>query len=141
VLLADRAHGEPAPPDTLEIYTTAPAFQAAWSKRYADQPAPRTTLEHPLFVVFNLLVDAGCPEEAVLDALRLDQSARLLYGVFSRPSSGKTNCGDIAGSHSFVVAISRDALPAGHLTIRLEHDLTVCSEPCGSELEQTELDI
>jgi hypothetical protein len=79
-------------------------------------------------------VDASCPS-AKIDTVALDRSAALIYGVFTRNLAQVNNCGDIAGVHTFVVAIDRSVLPSGQVTFRLERDFYVCAD-CGRETEQ-----
>jgi hypothetical protein len=135
-LLADNV--DVADAGTIQVLTTPEAFSQRWSAVYGDAPVPRTTVERPLYVFFNLLVNAGCPD-AWLDGVVLDSTARLLYGLYSRPQV-RRNCGDIAGAHTFVVAIDRDSLPRGRLMVRIERDFSVCAD-CGRELEQVEVDL
>jgi len=100
---------------------------------------PSTRFPRPLFVFFSILVSANCLD-AVMSGLTVDRSARLAYGTFARNTVGATSCSDVAGAHTFVVAIDRGALPTGRLTIRLEHDFAVCFD-CGRELEQVDVDL
>jgi hypothetical protein len=127
------------PSDTIEVATTGAAFTHSWSTRYPGLAVPSTRFPRPLYVFFSIVVSANCLD-AVMSGLTVDRSASLVYGTFARNTGGATSCSDVAGAHTFVVAIDRGALPTGRLTVRLEHDFAVCSD-CGREREQVEIDL
>jgi len=135
-LLADQVSG--GDPATIEVVTNQEEFVALWLQRYPTRAGPEISINDPIFVFFNILVDAGCPE-ATIDAIMFDQTQRLVYGEFTRPPR-PLGCGDVGGSHSFIVAINRGALPRGRLMLRLEREFELCAE-CGREREQVEVDL
>jgi len=127
-----------AEPATIEVALDDEALAELWNARFPDGPIPSTAIVDPVYVLFNLLVQSSCPD-ATIDAIQADRAARLVFGQFTR-QPGRANCGDIAGDHTFVVAISRAALPEGHVTFRLERDFSLCID-CGRELEQVGVDL
>ncbi len=135
-LLADMPRA--ADPGTIHVWVDQDAFADAWELSFPGLSVPSTTIDDPIFVMFNLLVQDGCPE-ATIDEIVLDPQAALVFGEFTR-SPGRTSCGDIAGDHTFVAAIRRAALPDGHVTFRLEREFSVCAD-CGREREQVEVDL
>jgi hypothetical protein len=134
-LLHDQAGGGEA--DTIQAVLSVGEFVDVWLRRFPGQVVPSTQFDRPLFVFFSIVVDPLCPD-AVMDALVLDRADKLMYGVFTRDNAPPKSCGEVAAPHTFVVAVDRDALPTGQLTIRLELEFFVCPD-CGRELEEVEV--
>lgn len=134
-LLADLRQGEAG---TIAVATSREAFTERWLQTYPGKPGPETRLQDPVFVFFNIVVDHGCPE-AVIDDVMVDSTTRLIYGVFTRIGT-RPNCGDIADNHTFVVAVSRAALPTGLMTFRLERDF-FRSDVYDREREQVQVEL
>jgi hypothetical protein len=120
-------------PGTIRVNVEASDFAEGWKQSFPGRAVPTTTLPNPVFVTYSLLVEDGCPG-ARIDAIVIDPQLDLVYGDFSR-TPGAASCGDVAGSHTFVVAIRRAAIPTGLMTFRLEEEFSVCAD-CGRELEE-----
>lgn len=133
-LLADMIGVAESP--TIEVAVGPQAFTEAWLRQYPGLVVPTSDLSDPIFVMFNITVEDGCPA-ASIDAVVLDPGAGLVFGEFTR-EPGRSNCGDVAGDHTFVVAIRRGALPGGLLLFRLEREFSKCPD-CGREREQVEV--
>jgi hypothetical protein len=134
-VLLDRVGG--GTPATIAVALGVATYVETWLETFPGQVVHETTMEDPIFVFFHLLVPFTCPEVQI-DDLSLDLESGLLYGVFTRLGQDDPRCGDTGGTHSFVVAVSRAALPTGQLTIRLEREFSVCDQ-CGREREQVEV--
>jgi hypothetical protein len=95
-------------------------------------------LARELVIFLNPIVSVDC-HALKLKALHFDAQQVLLYGSFEAPPMA-AECSDAAGSHLFVVAVSRNALPQGPLKIRVMEDFQLCAD-CGRSKEQTEIDL
>jgi hypothetical protein len=135
--LADRRG--PAEGGTIQVFTSADEFRREWTRTNPGAVVGETSIARPLFVILNPLVSAGCPE-ITLKGIVFDPAQRLIYAEFFRPNPGNVTCGDVGGSHTFVVAIDRDALPSGPMKVRLEREFEVCAD-CGREREQVDVNL
>lgn len=127
----------PAEGGTIQVFTSADEFRREWTRANPGAVVGETSIARPLFVILNPLVSSGCPE-ITLEGIVFDPAQHLIYGEFFRPAD--VSCGDVAGSHTFAVAIDRDALPIGPMKVRLEGDFEVCAD-CGREREQVDVNL
>jgi hypothetical protein len=98
----------------------------------------KVDLEREVVIFLNPIVSVEC-NALKLVALHFDASETLLYGSYEAPPMA-AECSDAAGSHLFVVAVARNALPQGPLKIRVMKDFQLCAD-CGRSKEETEIDL
>ncbi len=129
--------GGPGPPvedRLIHVATSASELAAIWPAFFRRRPLPEVSFRDEIVVVLLALVSVGCPE---LDftGIEVDATRSLVYGTFRTPRRGQNDgvsCIDIAASHTFVVAVERDLLPRGEVTIRVRQEYQLC-ENCGVE--------
>lgn len=75
-----------------------------------------------IVVFFSDGIGSSCPEVR-LDAVNIDLEDRIVHPTLSDPLEPRACTADLAGGVTFVVAISRDALPAPTFTVILKPEL------------------
>ena len=112
---------------TVRAATDDGAWAEMWEAIGLDVERPPVDFGTEVAVSFGHGIGSSCRE------LRLDDvviDGDLVYGVTSDPLSPRACTADLAATAVFVVAVSRDALPAAGFTLRLSEQTTTCPD-CG----------
>ena len=112
-LLADQAVGIPY---YVSAATTQTGLDRIWSRFGFEGDVPAVDFEGEFVVLFTHAVSGSCPQIR-LDDVIAEGSA--IYGIYSYPGV-EGACTSDANPHSFMVAVSRDAVQVGDVTISLE---------------------
>lgn len=107
--------------------TAAPAGAQMWEAIGLGGALPAVDFETDVVVSFGHGIGGGC-REVRLDDVEVADGA--VFSVTSDPLSPRVCSADLAGAAVFVVAVSRDALPADRFSLRLS-ERTVTCEDCG----------
>jgi hypothetical protein len=104
-------------PYTVMAATDADAYAGLWASSGLDGPAPEVAPGDELVVAFGHGISLSCPE------VRLDEvwiGDGLVWSVTSDPLDPR-NCElDLSGTHVFVVALERSAVPADGFRLWLD---------------------
>ena len=113
-------------PEGIEVAADSDALSRAWEALNVGVAVPDVPFEDEVVVFLHALVSATCPE-LVLAAIEVDDTGQLAYGVYRNPAP-RGECGDTGGSHTFVVAVRRGAIPPSVTTFRIARDLIGSTE-------------
>lgn len=124
LLTAGEASGEEA--YTVRAATDAPALAELWEVLGLGEEQPQVDFETDVVVSFAHGIGSSCPE------IRLDDVTvgAEVFSLTSDPLSPRACTADLAGAAVFVVAVSRDAVPAAGFTLRLGEQTVTCDD-CG----------
>lgn len=131
------------PGDAVDVALDQQSYEILWwGMGMPGEPTP-VDFDQKIVVRFVTGVSGTCPA-IVFEGIGVVPSDRLVYGMFSylgvipTPEPGVTyGCTTDWHPHGFLVAVSRDALPGTHFTLRLMRD-PIC-QACGTGLEEVEV--
>lgn len=112
---------------TVRAATDEGEWAAMWEAIGLGEPRPEVDFRMDIAVSFAHGIGSSCREVRLDDVVIADE---VVFGVTSDPLSPRACTSDLAGAAVFVVAVSRDALPADGFTLRLSERTTTCDE-CG----------
>lgn len=112
---------------TVRAATDDEAWAAMWDAIGPGDDRPAVDFSAEVAVSFGHGIGSSC-RELRLDDVVIDDD--VVYGVTSDPLSPRACTSDLAATAVFVVAVSRDALPATGFTVRLAEQTTTCAD-CG----------
>lgn len=117
---------------TVHAATDQEAFVTMWTALGLDGDVPAVEFAEEVIVSFGHGIGSSC-REMRLDDVTIEGGE--VFSLTSDPLSPRACTSDLAGAAVFVVAVSRDALPANGFTLRLSHDPLTCGAECGSSEE------
>jgi hypothetical protein len=137
-LLGDGAVGEPY---SVRFAQNLPTFESIWTSLALPGPVPAVDFEREVVVVFGAAVSGSCPEIR-FDGIGVVTEPAIFYSRFTygsdlasqAPGEPLRACTADANPHSFVVAVSRDILPASRFKLRLARTF-VCGSCPNQELD------
>lgn len=114
---------------TVRAAVDAAGWEALWTAVGIEDPRPEVDLQREVVVSFGHGLSRSCPELR-LDDVRIADG--VVYSVTSDPIAPRGCNADLSATAVFVVAISRDALPAGGFLLQLDRDGNPgCADDCG----------
>jgi hypothetical protein len=117
------------------IATDARSLGRLWKRSGIRGTVPEVDFEREVAVWFGHVYGGSCPNQR-LDDVVVDETRALVYPLIVDPDA-PLFCTDDANPYAFVVAVERDALPAGPFVIQLDAD----DPPVGAPRERTVVEV
>lgn len=118
---------------TVRVATDESSWAALWDELALDDEPPAVDFASELVALFGHGIGSSCPEVR-LDDVVLDTGASVVYSVTSDPLAPRACTADLVGAAVFVVALSRDAVPASPFVVQLRDRVLDCEE-CAERVE------
>ncbi len=114
-------------PYTVAVIDNAADYEALWQMSSRSAPPPGVPFDTEVVVYLGMAGSSSCPE--TFQHLVVDAEAAHVYGEWGTGQFvGKPCTADLAGQ-GIVLAVSREALPAGQFTLTLRETLTCADCP------------
>lgn len=133
--------GREGMPFSIGVATTTAEYQAEWAEAVGSDEPPPVDFEAEIVVRFTHAVPSTCPDRD-LHGIGVDRDDRIVYSAVSMPivSEGGTGCTTDATPWAYIVAVEREIIPSGEVTVRLERGFLACPD-CGRDAEQATIEM
>ena len=114
-------------PFTVAVIDNANDYATGWARSSRSAPPPDVSFDTEVVVYLGMAGSSSCPE--TFQHLVVDEEAAHVFGEWDGGQFvGKDCTADLHGQ-GIVLAVSRDALPAGQFTLTLREALTCADCP------------
>jgi hypothetical protein len=117
----------------VRVATDEPSWAELWDELALEQERPAVDFDAEVVAMFGHGIGSSCPEVR-LDDVVIDAATSVVYSITSDPLGPRACTADLVGAAVFVVAVSRDAVPASPFIVQLSDRVLDCEE-CEERVE------